>query len=266
MKILLADDEKLSLELLEDAVRQACPDSKIFPFRKADELLDFASETLCDVAFLDIEMPTMTGVEIAKKLKEIYPSTNIVFVTGYSEYMGIAFSMHISGYILKPVTKEAVERELENLRYPVNNIGTKRVRIQTFGDFEIFIDNVPAQISRSKSKEILAYLVDRNGASVTPAAIAAVVFEDKEYDRSMQKQMQVYISQLISSLKKYKADDIIIKSYNALAINKKKIECDYYDFLELKPYAINSYFGEYMSNYSWAEMTTGYLTQKNELI
>ena len=51
----------------------------------------------------------------------------------------------------------------------------------------------------------------------------------------------------------------MIKKWNYLAIDPERIDCDYYNFLAGDVRAINSYTGEYMSNYSWAEFTTAYL-------
>lgn len=263
MNIIAADDEQLALESLVEAIEEAAPDAKIYPFRKVSEILEFAKSTLCEVAFLDIEMRGMTGIELAKELKDINPNINIVFVTGYSEFMKDAFSLHASGYVLKPPTKKTIERELNELRNPVK-INTERIVACTFGNFDVFVDGNPITFRRNKAKEILAYLVDRKGSTVTIAEIASILFEDKEYDRSLQKQIQVYISDMISALKKADAQDIIIKKHNSISVNTNNFKCDYYDFLNMIPSAINSYHGEYMNNYSWAEFTTGWINQKIE--
>ena len=83
MKILAADDEALAREMLTDAIREALPDAEIFDFAKPSDLLEFAKETPCEIAFLDIHMRGMTGVELAKKLKDLNPKLNIIFVTGF---------------------------------------------------------------------------------------------------------------------------------------------------------------------------------------
>ena len=56
-------------------------------------------------------------------------------------------------------------------------------------------------------------------------------------------------------------EDVIIKKWNYLAIDVSKIDCDYYKFLDGDAVAVNSYMGEYMANYSWAEMTTANLSE-----
>lgn len=261
MNIIAADDEQLALESLVETIEEAAPYAKVYSFKKASEVLKFAESTLCEIAFLDIEMRGMTGIELAKALKDINPYINIIFVTGYSEFMKDAFSLHASGYVLKPPTKEQIEKELQELRNPVKTY-TERIVVCTFGNFDVFIDGIPIKFKRSKAKEILAYLIDRKGSTVTVSEIASILFEDKEYDRSLQKQIQVYISDMISALKKVNAQDIIIKERNSISVNTNNFKCDYYDFLNMIPSAINSYHGEYMSNYSWAEFTNGWIEQK----
>ncbi|WP_461257925.1 LytR/AlgR family response regulator transcription factor [Treponema sp. R80B11-R83G3] len=119
MNILAIDDNVMALEELVSSIKEACPDDDIHSFSKPSELLDFAKENICDIAFLDIEMWGINGIELAYKLKEINSNTNIIFVTGFSEYAKDSYAVKASDYVMKPVTKEAVKEALENLRYPV---------------------------------------------------------------------------------------------------------------------------------------------------
>lgn len=165
MNILAVDDERNALEGLETVLRRALPEAEVYPFRTSADALVFAENTPCAVAFLDIELRDMNGLELAKRLKDQHGETNIVFVTGYSEYAIDAFDLHASGYLLKPATVEKVQDAMENLRIPPETIGHgKRVRIQCFGNFEIFVDGVPIRFTRRQTKELLALLVDRKGA------------------------------------------------------------------------------------------------------
>ena len=119
MRVLCLDDEELALQMIVTCVKEAKPDADVEGFDDQDELLEEAKKNGCDVVFLDIHMPGMNGVEVAKRLKEINRKMNIIFVTGFSDYKGDAMDMKASGYIMKPVTKEKIEEELENLRYPI---------------------------------------------------------------------------------------------------------------------------------------------------
>ena len=105
MRILCVDDEEMMLQMLEMSVREARPEAEVIGYEDADDLLADAEKNSCDIAFLDIHMRGMNGVEVAKRLKQINPKMNIIFVTGFSEYTGEAMKLHASGYIMKPVTK-----------------------------------------------------------------------------------------------------------------------------------------------------------------
>ena len=207
------------------------------------------------MAFLDIHMRGMTGVEVAKKLKEINPKMNIIFVTGFSEYKGDAMDMKASGYIMKPVTKEEVERELNDLRYPAIVPKTDALlRVQCFGNFDVYTPSGEhVRFERSKAKEVFAYLVHRHGSSCTTRELFSVIFEDEPYDSKLQNLLQTYIYSMIKSLKAVGAESAVVRSYNALAVNTDVLDCDYYRFKELDAGAVNAYECEYMNQYSWAD-------------
>ena len=177
MRILCLDDERLALKMLVNCVKKVKPDAEVEAFGDQDELIADAKGNGCDVAFLDIHMRGMTGVQVAKKLKEINPKLNIIFVTGFSEYKGEAMDMKASGYIMKPVTKEEVAQELEELRFPIVPKKDAILKVQCFGNFDVFTpDGKPVHFDRSRAKEIFAYLVHRHGSSCSSREIAAALF------------------------------------------------------------------------------------------
>ncbi len=254
MRMLCVDDEPLMLKMLEMAIKEAKPDADVTTYRYQDELLEDAKKNGCDIAFLDIHMRGMNGVELAKELKAVNPKMNIIFVTGFSEYAGEAMNLHASGYIMKPVTKEKVQAELADLRFPIVPKSNALLRVQCFGNFDVFLPNGEhVRFERSRSKEIFAYLVHRQGSSCSTKEIAAVLFEDEPYDTRQQNYVQQLIHAMIKSLKAVGAEEAIVRSYNALAVNTKVLDCDYYRFKELDPGAVNSFQNEYMSQYYWAD-------------
>lgn len=261
MKIIAVDDEKLALDTLVDSIEKAVPDASITGFRKPEDALTYVCENDCEIAFLDIKMRGMTGLELAKRLKDIRGEINIIFVTGYSEYSLDAFRLYASDYLLKPATPDAVKQAMEHLRTPVKPIQTKRVRIQCFGNFEVYVDNKPLIFGRAKSKELLAYLVDRMGASVTMGELMAIMWEDGADTSSRQSNLRNLIADLKNVLSDVEVGNIILKRRNSIAVNCEMVDCDYYDFLRHIPYAVNAYHGEYMMQYSWAEITTAALLQ-----
>lgn len=261
MNIIAVDDERPALWLLEKAIQSIIQSAQITCFQSATEALEYARNHVVDIAFLDIEMAEMNGLSLAKKLKDIYRETNIIFVTGYSAYSGNAFDIHASGYVLKPIDPERVKRELENLRYPVKK-NDKGIRIQCFGNFEIFVDEKPLTFGRSKSKETLAYLVDRKGSGVNNKELASILWGDAAYTRTTQSHLRTILAEMMKTLKNAGAEHIIINQRNSRSIDTSKVDCDYYRFDMGDVNSINAYRGEYMANYSWAEFTIGLLTKE----
>ena len=254
MRILCVDDEPLMLKKLEMAIREAKPDADITAHKKQADLLNDAKENGCDIAFLDIHMRGMNGVELAKELKGVNPKMNIIFVTGYSEYAREAMSLHASGYIMKPVTKEKIEHELSDLRFPIVPKNDAILKVQCFGNFEVFLPGGERlHFERQRSKEVFAYLVHKQGGSCTTREIAAALFEDEPFDKKQQNHVQQLIYAMIKSLKKAGVEEAVERGYNALAVNPDVLDCDYYRFKELDAGAVNSYQNEYMSQYYWAD-------------
>lgn len=265
MRILAVDNERPALEILKRAILEAVPDAELRSFTHASEAVQEIRENgfRPDVAFLDIEMPTMTGLELAKIIKITYAAVNIVFVTGYSQYALDAMAQRPSGYVMKPVTEKKILAELQNLRNPPQRVTQpKPVQIQCFGTFEVFVNERAVPFRRAKGKELLAYLVDRRGAGCSAAELAEILWDDGLFDRSRQKQLAVIRSDLARDLERVGVTNLLVRTRDALAVDVSAFDCDYYMALEGDSVAINHFTGEYMSPYPWAEFTTGYLTTK----
>lgn len=258
MRILAVDDEKIALEGLVSAIKEVEPQAEIYSFQKAGEALEFYRTNACEVAFLDIQMRNMSGIDLAKEMKLLNPGVNIIFATGYGEYREEAFDMHASGYLTKPVTPQKVRKELDNLRHPIPTENKKRIQFVTFGNFEVYVDGKPLRFKYDRTKEMLAYLVDRNGAYCTNAEIMAALWEDEKrssYFGNLRKD-------LLDTFKEKGCEDVIDAGWGKLRVKREKADCDYYDWCEGKIQAINQYMGEYMAQYSWAEFTNAALNKE----
>lgn len=258
MNVIAVDDEKLALDTLVDSVEKVLPDAGVHGFRNPGDAVEYVKGNHCEIAFLDIKMRGISGLELARQLKDIQGDVNIVFVTGYSEYALDAFRLYASDYLLKPATPESVERALQHLRTPVKPKNDNKIRFQCFGTFEVFYRDKALVFRRAKAKELLAYLVDRMGASVTMGELMSVLWEDGEDTVSRRSNLRNLISDVKQTLAET-GSDVIVKGRNAIALDVGAVDCDFYDFLRHIPYAVNSYRGEYMTQYSWAEITTASL-------
>lgn len=225
---------------------------------KCDELIDFAGREHIDITFLDINMRGVTGLELAESLEKINPRINIIFVTGFDEYKSAAMDLHASGYLMKPVVSGDILNEIKYLRYPVDSMGKHEVEVKCFGNFAVFINGSPARFKYSKTLEMLAYLVDRQGAMISLDELSVALWEDDTHSSYLKK----LYSDLKNTFKTSGCDEVINSERGRLGINVNRINCDYYHYINKAPGSGDLFRGEYMSQYSWAERTLANLLMK----
>ncbi|WP_394925048.1 response regulator [uncultured Robinsoniella sp.] len=265
MRMIAVDDERRALNSFIKVLRETEPDADVTPFTEADAAFAFLADNKVDVAFLDIELNGYSGLVLAEKCKSLCPQVNIIFVTGYSNYTMEALRLHASGYLMKPVRAEELRVELNNLRHPVSIKTEPLIRVQTFGSFEVFVGEKPLKFRYTKTKELFAYLIDRKGASANTGELCGILWEDREDTPAMRSQLRNLISDLMKTLSNIQSEDIIIKTRNSFAVDTEKIDCDFYHLLNHNEAAFSQYMGQYMTQYSWAEITLGYLEKRIEM-
>ena len=262
MLIYAIEDEEGMLRLLHDAIAEAAPEAEIVDFRLSEDALAAirGGGPKPDVVFSDIVMPPPTGLDFAVALKTLSPDTKLVFVTGYSEYAVEAFRLHVQGYILKPVRAERVREELELMDIP-DLKPTEKLQVQCFGYFEVFWKGEPLSFSRSKTKELFAFLVDRGGSTCQPEEVIAALFEKTEPEKM--KQSKQNLRNLVNDLKRVLTGigqgEVLIRKGSSLCIRPELLDCDYYRMLSSDMAALNRFRGAYMEQYTWAELTKGIL-------
>ncbi len=123
MNLLIADDENLELKVLEKTVKKHFVDElEIFASSNGREASQICDEVKPDIALLDIEMPGMNGIELAKYIKEKYVECIIIFITAYDRFDYAIEAMHIKAfdYLLKPWKEERlcelISTAIENVR------------------------------------------------------------------------------------------------------------------------------------------------------
>ena len=115
MIAIAVDDEILMLGALVKAV-SASPDIReVSKFSSCEAALEFVKSNPVDIAFLDINMRGMGGLALAENILAARPNCKIVFCTGYEEYAIPAFKLHASGYLMKPISAEDVQAEIDNI-------------------------------------------------------------------------------------------------------------------------------------------------------
>ena len=112
MRTISVDDRQLIVDMMLRILNQVDEGGEHLGTTDAKEALAMTAEKPVDVAFLDIEMPLMGGLDLARAMQDRDPRVNIVFVTSYEQYAAEAFGIHASGYLLKPMTKRALQARL----------------------------------------------------------------------------------------------------------------------------------------------------------
>ena len=256
MIAIAVDDEVLMLGALVAAIKASPDIREVAKFSICEEALEFVKENPVDIAFLDINMRGMGGLVLAEKILSACPDCKIVFCTGYEEYALSAFKLHASGYLMKPVSAEDVQGEINNIKGIRHQ--QKPLEVKCFGNFEIYAKGEKLTFKRSKTKELFAFLIDRNGAGVSVAEIGVALWETDDEQKN-----QNYIHQLFRDLRQtletVGMDGVFERNNYLYSINPEKIHCDYFSYLKTgKP----EFRGEYMSQYSWAEGTCGLLWER----
>lgn len=246
-----------------ECIKKSFPNDKINVFSSAgDAFWEIEkNELFPKLFFVDFACFEKEIDKIDKKLLQINNEMSIIYLGTEKEHLS-KYGMHILTKIDEKTLKELAEKSKSS-----KISGPKNIKVVTFGNFDVFVSGKAVHFKRNKSKEILAYLINKNGTSVTHAELAAALWEDEEYDRSHQKQLQVIIGDLQKSLDEANIGEILIKQRTGLMVNKSELDCDYYNFLNGDQGAISSFCGEYMSAYSWAEITEGFLfTRVNDMM
>ena len=257
MRAIVVDDEMLMIRRFVRLTADFGDLDIIGQFECAEDALGFARDNKIDVAFIDIKMPVVDGLELASKLKKLRSDLLIVFVTAYDEF--IRQSNEIGGdyYIIKPYSRQILENMMKKIRLLARG-QEKKIYIRTFGHFTVLKKDsrgveTPVPIT-GKAKEILAYVVTKRGKEVSNSEIYFTLWPERPYSN---ENMGVYYN-ACRRLRKVLADesinDLLISTSRGKMLNTDIADCDYYSWLD-NPGARgeDAFEGMFLSEYSWGE-------------
>ena len=254
MIAIAVDDEALMLGALVASIEASSDITEVARFSDCEQALEFVKNNYVDIAFLDINMRGMGGLALAEKIIAYRPNCKIVFCTGYEEYAIPAFKLHASGYLMKPISAEDVQAEIDNIKGVRQK--EKLLTVRCFGNFEVYVKEEKLVFKRVKTKELFAFLIDRRGAGMTAKQICAVLFPDDTDDTKNSAYLRQLFMDLKNTLKAVGAENVLRHETPCYRVDTSLMQCDYFTYLETgKP----EFRGEYMAQYSWAEETCGIL-------
>lgn len=233
------------------------------------ELLPYVKEVVEKPTFGSTKLPEFVSdadcIELIGLCTDICVISNAMVLKAYYPEKIIQIDASCCAGVTPQSHKNALEAmKMCQIEVIEKGAAVHDIVVQTFGKFQIFVDGKPVKFIRSKSEELFAFLIDRRGAGISNTEIASVLFEDKEYNRSVKNQVQTMISGMMKTLREYDIEDIIVRQWNSISVDTTKVKCDYFDFLKREKNDMMEYADEYMANYSWAEYTNGYLMQQNK--
>ena len=246
MRVIIVDDEIKALQLF---LSQIVDIELEYRFFKDDEkaVLDFVSNNEVSGAFLDVNMPNIDGVSLAKKLIAKDPNIKIVYVTGTNtkmEDLPKEIVDNVIDIIYKPFTTDIIEKDLRMISKKI-----PKLEVTMFGSFDCFINNHIVTFSSSKSKELFALLLTLNGKSLTMDQAISYLWPDKDLDKAKILYRDA-VWRLRSTLEEIQFPCVDFKRA-MLVLNKANIKCDYYDFLDGKK-KIKEDVATFLSSYDWS--------------
>lgn len=278
MNIIILDDEPLALKSLERQIEQFDGVNIIGKFSFPADAIAAVKKLQPDVAFIDIDMPEMNGIQVAEKLQSIDDSIAIVFVTAYEEYAVQAFELNAVDYVLKPVQPARLERTITRLmkekmierQIPMMNDNSEaQVRVQCSGAMNVFDqDGEPLHWRTAKSRELFAYLLYNRGKPVRKESLLELIWPDTEEKKGF-TQMYTTIYRLRKTFESASLNIRLLNSGDGYWLRSEEFAIDTVDWEEdinrLPPLTaesadayeqlINSYPGDYLDehNYVWSE-------------
>lgn len=151
------------------------------------------------------------------------------------------------------------KRRLIKQNIDLLNKQKESIKIITFGNFTILHNQTVVKFQRKKSLELLAYLIYKHGSGVDSKELMAALWGDAATSDKYGSSLRNLIVDIKQTLKKLGIMEMFVAEYNNFRINTAVVDCDYYNFLNGDEKARQSFTGEFMSQFDWAEDVAAYL-------
>ncbi len=266
LKVAAVDDERHALERFAAIISPMEEVELGGLFDDGDDLLTYVGFNPLDVVFLDIEMPGKNGLELAEDLLAVNPDILVVFATAYNQYAVEAFDLNALDYILKPISRERLDKTLARIyrrsrpaeTAAVTETAAKRVYIQCFLSFEVWLNNQVITLNSTKARELLAFLVNKAGTPASWEQITEALWYDLDYKKA-HNNLYATVYRLRKWLAETGISRILECRRNSYRVLPGEFDCDWYEFEEAERVGDHTkmqllYKGRYMeeNGYEWA--------------
>lgn len=251
MHVIYVDDEMPAINNFKFTVATFPEIEELNTFQSGEEALEFVKTHTVDAAFLDMEMPGLHGLALAKSLRSYEPEIRVVFVTAFDRYALEAFGVDAVGYVLKPYSATDIRKELAKCAY--KPLPSHRVVIETMPNLSVTADGAPLRIPAGKPREMLALLIDCGERGFSMGECISKLWPERSYDAATQSLYRMTWKRLTTAFEDIGAGDLVYTSDNRRYIKTDAVSCDLYRILAGDKQAARKYTGEYLSEYSWSE-------------
>lgn len=252
MKTILVDNEIEAMSFFEETAEKMLNITIEGIFTDSYKALQYVQQHEVDLVVLNTELSGMDGIELGKRIQQIDMYCLLIYVNDRAESLIQVISSHAVAFLVKPYKKDDILYAVESA-YLLSKRRPKRIYARTFGYFDLFLDDRPIMFKSPKAKELLALLIDRQGGIVDSEQIIMTLWDGRPKDEATQSLCSKLCKTLYRELKSYGIEDLLITSRSSRSINLDMLSCDLYDMLEGKEKARKMYFGEYLTDYAWAE-------------
>lgn len=257
MFVIYVDDEQPALDNFRLTVASFPEITSLHLFSDGESALEWVAHHTVDAAFLDMEMPGIHGLALAKRLRELQPALRVVFVTAYNQYALDAWGVDATGYVLKPYTAADIRKELNKCVF--RPLPSSRVVIETIPTLSVTVDGAMLPLGGSKLRELLALLVDRGDSGITTGEAIACLWPERPSDAGTQSLFRMTYKRLLTLLEDAGVSHILAIHENRRYLRTDQVDCDLYHILSGDRMAGHKYAGQYLQEYYWAEERNGQL-------
>jgi len=236
MNVIIVDDDKAMLLIMKKMLKKIEGIDIVNTFNDTRNVIGFIKEFKIDMVFLDISMPEENGLELARKVLETSPSTDIVFTTSHREYAVEAFDICAFDYIVKPVLperlKRTVKRALEKRAGSVEKvlIKEKKLSVYLFGGIDVSSESLgTVKWISAKSLELFVYLLLKEGRNISKNVIIEEIFFDMPL-KNAENYLKTAIYQIRKSLEPYSSTPLLISNNGSYQLDFSEFYVDVMDF------------------------------------
>ncbi len=234
MRAVLIDDEHYALQGLKMRLDEIGGIEVVGSFKNGKQALENIEDLRPDIVFLDIEMPTISGIELFPQILDKLNNVKIVFMTAFTQYAVEAFELNAMDYIVKPVETERLRRTIERFKdvKPPLTEDVQKTEVNCFRKLSILANGAEINLGlRKKSEELLAYLICAEGEFVSKEKIMETLWPEAEKDKAANN---LYVA--FYGLKRQGAG-VLSESLESvrgkMRIRSEQITCDLYEFNNL---------------------------------